>query len=181
MSYKADIRLSFGGIQTLAPGVPSGAPARLPRDVEYLLALAAGTGVLQVDAIFADTYTIVAGNVEILELDALVDPVGGAISFSKIKAICIKERLAASGYFTVGGGTGGSTAPNADAWSDTDAGVIGSPFDVDGSFSRYEYGGAMVWVSPQAGVSVVNTTAQMLGIEAFVADQTVDVWIAGLD
>jgi len=178
MSNKASVALRIGAVFTEAPAIPQGSPSRFNDDLEYLLELAEGTGDKQYDAeAFSATYDIVAGAVQVLELDALSS---GDITLSKVKLIAIKNRSAAD-EVTIGGGTGGSSAPNADAWSDTDGGVTGSPFSVDGSFITIPAQGMFLWAAPDDGVDVVNTTAQILGIEAFTSTQTIDVLIIGLD
>lgn len=65
--------------------------AQVPFDVSKQITLASGTGANQADLVFADTRTIAASGNEDLDLaGVLAGPLGGTLTFAKVKAILIR-------------------------------------------------------------------------------------------
>jgi hypothetical protein len=123
-------------------------------------------------------YTPAGASITAIDLTALAAVLpGGSGALSKVKGIII-DNSANSYEVYVGGGSGGHAAPNADAWSDSDAGVDGSPFLVDGDIITIPAGGRFAWEAP-AGVAVPGATAKILGIEqgaGGAGDFDVELW-----
>jgi hypothetical protein len=175
---KVNVNIDIAASESF-PGQVGGSSSVVER-LRSLYTFPDGTDPGEADAFWADVDTVAAGAIDALELDNLAALPGiGAVTFSKIKGIAVANK-SASGYLTLGGGSGGSTTPNADSWSDTDAGVDGSPFSADGSFIRVGAGDVFVWTA-KAGIPVVNTTADKLGIEGFVATQSYEILVWGND
>ncbi len=179
MSQKVRLQIDVAGEQTTAGGTSGGISKILER-LNAIYTWPDGTASGEADAMWADDRTVNSGVVDALELDNL-PAVGavGAVTFSTIKGIVIFNDSAAD-YLTVGGGGGGRTAPSADAWSDTDGGVALSPFNVDADSFAVGAGDYFLWTS-KAGVSVVNATAEALGIEGFVTNQDYKILVWGDD
>ena len=179
MSQKLRVQIDIAGERVSVGGTSRGSSRILER-VLHDYTFPDGTASGSAEVLWADDRTVTAGVVDALELDNLpaVGPVG-PVTLSKVKGLAIINTSAAD-YLTIGGGTGGRTAPAADAWSDTDAGVTNSPFNVDGDSFALAAGDAFVWTS-KAGVSIANTTADILGIEAFVSNQSYRVIAWGND
>lgn len=64
-----------------------------------------GTGLNQANRIFQDRITIDAEDEELLDLTALTDSLGAAVSFARLKAIYLKNRSATAGDVLELGGT----------------------------------------------------------------------------
>ena len=145
---------------------PSGSLNQYQQDIGGEKTWPDGTSTGESDASVYDSATPVAGAIQAIDLTAAdhkLDDPNGTVSFSKVKGIVIDNSDNDYEVY-VGGGTGGKTAPNADAWSDGDAGVTGSPFLVDGDIITIPAGGRLAWEAP-AGVAVPGATADTLGIE----------------
>lgn len=179
MTQKLRLDLEVTGEQTSVGGIGGGIN-KIQERLSASQVLPDGTATGEAERMWGDERTVTAGVVDALELDNLPAIAGpGAVTFSKIKGIAILNN-SDTGYLAVGGGSGGKTAPAADAWSGTDAGVVGSPFSADASTVHLGPGDLFVWTS-LAGVSVVTTNGDKLGLEAFVANQDYAILMWGND
>lgn len=88
MPVTAEVRLSVSGHHVSALDLGS---ADLPFTLAAPLSLLNGAGANQVDRVFTDTRTLAPSATEDLDLaGVLLDAFGAAITFAKIKAVCIK-------------------------------------------------------------------------------------------
>ena len=179
MTQKLRLDIEVTGEQTTVGGIGGGIN-KIQERLSASQVLPDGTTTGKAERMWGDARTVTAGAVDALELDNLPSIAGpGAVTFSKIKGLVVKN-LSATGYLTLGGGSGGKTAPAADAWSGTDAGVVGSPFSADASTIHLGPGDVFAW-SSLAGVSVVTTNGDELGVEAFTANQDYEILMWGND
>jgi len=179
MSQKVRVEIDVTGERVIAGGTVQGT-ARLVERLQAIYTFPDGTADGAADILWADDRAVAAGVVDSLELDNL--PAGGPAgpaTLSKVKGLVIFNDSAAD-YLTLGGGGGGSTAPAADAWSDTDAGVSLSPFGADASTIAVAAGDYFLWTS-KAGVDVVTANGDVLGVEAFASTQDYKILIWGDD
>jgi hypothetical protein len=177
MAQKLRLDLDIAGEQT-NPGGTSGGIAPILERLQATYTFPEGTAAGEAAAMWADDRTVASGAVDALELDNLpaIGPVG-AVAFTKIKGFAIFN-TSASDYLTVGGGSGGRTAPHASAWSDTDAAVALSPFNADTDSFALAAGDYFVWTS-KAGVGVSNGGGDILGIEGFTSTQAYKIILWG--
>lgn len=137
MGLKSTVRASASYRLTGAPDLGN-AVAQFDglADVE----LSNGTGSGQADVVFSDTVTIAASGT--LELDlrgSMVNPIGGAAVFAKVKAIVVKARAGNTNNVVVGG-----------AVSNPFVGPFGAVEDT----IAVPPGGALVLLAPAAGWAV---------------------------
>ena len=177
MSQKVIVNLDVAGEQTAVGGTSAGRSKILER-LSAVYTFPDGASAGEADSMWADDRTVNAGVVDALELDNLpsVGPVG-AVVLAKVKGLVLFNDSDAD-YLTLGGGSGGKTAPAADAWSDTDGGIDLSPFSADASSIPVAAGDYFLWTS-KAGVDVVTANGDILGIEGFVSNQDYQLLIWG--
>jgi hypothetical protein len=115
------------------------------------IALSDGAGVNQANRVFQDTITLAAASETLLDLTALTDALGGAVSFARLKAIYLRNKSATAGDNLELGGT--VTAGLSTLYVGTNAGQLIGP------------GGIALLVNPSAaGWVVTPTTADILRI-----------------
>ena len=139
-----------------------------------------GTGTGAAQDVFCVTRTITAAAFENLDLTSLTqDDDDGTtvrtVTFVQIKAIMIKNTTAAGtgGYLVVGGGTDNAGA--ADAWT----GTAGQGWLVDDSDLLHIPNDSEICMTFGPGVSVTNTSNDILGLGAVTQDQTYTIHIIG--
>jgi len=113
--------------------------------------LADGTGTDQADRIFADKRTLNASASEDIDLagGGLTDPHGAALTFAKVKAICVRTSKSNTNNVVVGG-----------AASNAFQGPFGNANDV----VAIQPGGAFMITAPKAGWTVTAGTGDLLKI-----------------
>jgi hypothetical protein len=119
----------------------------LPFALSAALRLTTGTGASMADRVFTDTRTLLASATEDLDLAAvLVDALGVAITFAKIKAIFIKAAAANTNDVQV-------TRPASN----------GVPlFLAAGDGMLVKPGGFLAWALPGTGITVTAATGDLL-------------------
>jgi len=164
--------------------MPSNGRPWSPR-IEQDATWANGTGAGQVDEVWMGEGTVAAGAFVNLDLKALaqVDDDSVAIrtiDFASIKKITVKNITAgATGYLTIGGGTGAASA--ADAWAGAD-----TPFLTDATINALQTPNSATndravfkWTS-QTGGTVTNTSKDILCLGGVTATQTYQIHITGV-
>lgn len=125
--------------------------SRNPLAVSPRIEWADGAGLNQANRVFQDRYTIAGGGDQQLDLTALTDPFGAALSFARLKAIYIKNRSVTAGDNLQLGGT--VTAGITSLFVAANDGIIVGP------------DGVVLLVNPSlAGWAVTATTADILRI-----------------
>jgi hypothetical protein len=113
-------------------------------------ALADGTGENQADRVFSDTRTLAASANEDLDLaGTLLNPIGGAAAFAKIKAIIVRAAKANTNNVVVG-----NAASN---------GFVG-PFGAAAHTVAVPPGGVFMITAPKAGWAVTGGTGDLLRV-----------------
>lgn len=143
------------------------AAAAAPLTVSKSVPLLHGTGVSQVDRMFADTRTVAASATDSLDLagGGLTDLLGAAVTFAKLKAVIVAASAANTNNVVIT-----RPAPN------------GVPlFAAAGDACAVQPGGLFVWVAPGAGVTVTAGTGDLLDLVNSGAGSTVtyDVVLLG--
>ncbi len=112
-----------------------------------------GSGADQANKLFMDTRTLAASGTENLDFSgALTDPLGGAVVFTKIRAIIVRAAAANTNDVVVGGLLSGAFG-------------LASFFGLDGSSVNVKPGGMFMLVAPNlAGYAVAAGTADLLKI-----------------
>jgi len=112
------------------------------------LELQSGTTAGLADVVFSDRRTLAASATEDLDLaGALVNPIGGAAVFAKVKAILVRAAAANTNNVVVGG-----------AGSNTFVGPFGDAADT----VSVPPGGALLLAAPSAGWNVTAGTGDLL-------------------
>jgi hypothetical protein len=115
------------------------------------IALSDGAGLNQANRVFQDTVTLAAAGETLLDLTALTDALGSAVSFARLKAIYVRNKSATAGDNLQLGGT--VVAGLSTLYVGTNAGQLIGP------------GGIALLVNPSAaGWAVTATTADILRI-----------------
>lgn len=126
-------------------GTPSFA---LTAGAQPTITLANGTGNNQANALFTDTRVLAASATEQLDLyGSLTDPLGGTLNFATIKVIKVCAAAGNTNNVNVGG-----------AASNTFTG----PFSASSAKVGVRPGGCSVFVAPQTGWTVTNSTGDLL-------------------
>lgn len=132
----------------------------------YDAELLSGTGVNQVDKIFADQRSLASGATEDLDLvgTALTDPFGVTVSFTKVKGVFLAASANNTTNLTIGNGTNPFVGP------------FGA-----GTHSLQLQPGGMIWLfAPHTGWTPTATTADILKVaNAAGATATYNVTIIG--
>ncbi len=112
-----------------------------------------GSGANQANKIFSDTRTLAASATENLDFSgSLLDPLAGAVVFTKIRAIVIQAAAANVNDVVVGGLLTGAFG-------------LASLFGLDGSSVKVKPGGLFMLVAPDVnGYAVAAGTADLLKI-----------------
>ena len=126
--------------------------------------MATGTGSGQASQVFHDTRSLNATS-ESLDFagGSLTNPLGVALTFTKIKAIIVKVSDTAPGNFEISRPNLGLTL-----------------FGADLDKITLEPGGLFVWVSPGAGITVGAGASDLLKIENLGATATYDIIVVGV-
>lgn len=124
--------------------------ATYPSDVLTRLTLASGTGNNQADLVFNDTRTVAASGTDALDLaGALTGPLGGALTFVKLKAILVR-----------------ASAANANNVRLNRPATNGVPLFLAASDGiDIPPGGLFLWAAPVAGVVVTPATGDLINID----------------
>jgi hypothetical protein len=130
-----------------------------PLDVTAAINLASGTGANQADMMWSDTRTVAASDDEDLDLaGSLTGPLGGTLTFAKIKAVYIKAADGNTNNVNL-------TRPSSN----------GAPlFLAAGDGIAIPPGGVFLWVAPGAGVTVTGSTGDLLNIANSSSGSSVD-------
>jgi len=177
MADTLESRLTLRALVTRTVGMDLGT-LTFPATCEQALTWPDGTSASQADEVWSDEATITSGAYLNLDLKALAetdddgDATGRTVDFAKVKILCIVN-TSSTGSLVVGGGTDNGGA--ADAWIDGGTeGWLAADSDLD----RIPAGGSMFRVFP-SGVTVTNTTSDILGLGAVGANQTIEILLAG--
>jgi|GEM_PF-1981465 len=163
------IQPNFAFTQTPTSGILSGSPIQVPETL--LISLANGTGADKIDLLFAKQLTFSASTSQTLDLTALTDILGAAVSFARVRVVAIKvysQTDAAS--LTVGG-----AASNAwEAFLST-AGTITIP----AASAANQNGAFFLLTAPNTTGWVVDSTHKNLKLQPSAHAFNADVFLAG--
>lgn len=140
--------------------------AAYPSDVLTRLTLTSGTGNNQADLVFNDTRTVIASGTDALDLaGVLTGPLGGTLTFVKLKAVMVRAAVA-----------------NANNVRLNRPATNGVPLFLAASDGiDIPPGGVFLWAAPVAGVTVTAGTGDLINIDNSGAGTSVtyDVVIIG--
>ena len=150
MSTLSSTLVSFS-VSTFLQSSNALAPAPIPAALAYAHTIASGTGPDKADGVYIAQATLASGADLDLDLSAsLTDLFGAAFSPVKVGLIAIVNGSSTAGEFLhVGNGTNPAFA-----------GLFGAPAHT----VKVGPGGALMWSSPVDGLTVTNTTADVLRI-----------------
>ena len=113
--------------------------------------IASGTAASQADRIWADTRTVADGATDALDLSGtLTDAFGATVSFATLKAIVIAAASANTTTLTLARPAGATGVTLFAATSD--------------ALAPISAGGLVCWVNPAAGLTVTNSTADIINV-----------------
>lgn len=147
MTLKTNISVELTAL--LASALDFGSPQYAP-DISSRIPLSSGTGTGQADLIFTDTRTVAASGTDALDLaGSLAGPLGGTLTFVKLKAVLIRAAAGNTNNVNVN-----RPASN------------GVPLFAAGSDSiPVQPGGLFLWVAPKAGITVTPGTGDLLNCD----------------
>lgn len=127
-----------------------GTPSFAMEPATLLHEFASGIAAYQADELFADQRTLAASTSENLDLTGtLTDPLGGAVTFAKVKAILIRAAAANTNAVVVG-----AAASNA---------FVG-PFGANTHTLAIPPGGSLLLAAPKDGWAVTAGTGDLLKV-----------------
>jgi hypothetical protein len=137
-----------------------------PLNASWTWNVATGTGSGQADKIWSDTRSLGASATEDLDLSGVLTDLFGTVTFAKMKAFAIRSAAANLNNINVSRPAGATGVPWFLAVSD---GFVLTP------------GGMFLYALPQTGITVTNSTADLITITNAAGTNTVsyDVVIVG--